>query len=233
MDNQFPFPKGWFTAGHGELWDCNSTYCFVPYENLPPLDTKNFNGSFQWLVELADEFEETLSPEEQRDLTNTLDNLAAITKQQNLNLPDSFVRFIATSHLRNRIESCTDCYFDLSNRLIKIPDGNDGYLIRFLNDSQNVLLWYLYINGTNENCITVAKPQFLDELEENFSYANEAGNEKIDDVIVPKNIYYCAPDFETFIYRFWIENSIWFTLTGENTLTKEQQEYMNERRQIK
>lgn len=231
MSDNFPFPNGWFTAGHGELWDCNSTYCFVPYETLPSLDSKNFDGNFQWLIDLADEQKEQLLPEDQVKLTDNFNNLSALTKERNLKLPDSFVRFITTSHLRNRIESCTDCYFDLSNRLITSPAANDGYLIRFLNDSQNVLLWYLYLNDKNESCIVVAKPEFLDELENaDFSYTDEAESETIDDVIIPKDIFRCAPTFETFIYRVWIENSIWFALTDENSLIREQQEYMHKRR---
>lgn len=231
MNNQFPFPKGWYTAGHGELWDCDSTYCFIPYEKLPLLEMKNFKGNFQWLIDSANELEDVLPTEEQTKLINNLDNLVVAAREYKINLPDSFIKFIATSHLRNRIESCTDCYFDLSNRLLTYPDGKDGYSIRFLNDSQNVLLWYLYVNNKNENCIVVANPQFLDELEDaNFSYADEAENETLDDVIIPENIYYCAPTFESFIYRFWMENSIWFALTDGKTLTHEQQEYMNERR---
>jgi hypothetical protein len=26
-------------------------------------------------------------------------------------------------------------------------------------------------------------------------------------------IWYCAPDFESFLYRFWVENEIWLSLS--------------------
>ncbi|MEM7371988.1 MAG: hypothetical protein AAF587_25455 [Bacteroidota bacterium] len=40
--------------------------------------------------------------------------------------------------------------------------------------------------------------------------------------------YYCAPSFEEFIYRFWIENEIWFkTIWDKVELSQEEQQYAN------
>lgn len=217
----FPFKKGWFTAGHSELWNCDSTYCFVPYEKLPKLDLNMFQGDFQWLVNSEDDLECALYVEEQDNLTVNLNRIITAAEQKKLKLPDSFLTFLKSPHLQNRVPSCTACFLDLSDRLIESSLENDGYLIRFLNDSQNVLHWYLYLNKTSEHCIVVAKPEFSEDLD----------GETLEDVSTPTEIFYCAPSFEEFIYRFWIENSIWFALNDEIPLTKEQKEYMDTRRE--
>lgn len=216
-----PFPNGWYTAGHGELWDYNGTYCFIPYEALPPLDMRLFQAKFQWLLASDNEpREESISPEERDILAANLNRLTLLTEQKGLKLPDSFLTFLASPHLQNRVRSCTACYLDLSDRVLKSPNEDDGYLIRFLNDQQTVLIWYLHLDRRSDHCVVVASPEFLED----------ADGEALDDVIVPRDIFYCAPTFEAFIYRFWIENSIWFALTDNYPLTAEQQRYMDARR---
>jgi hypothetical protein len=211
------FPQGWYTAGHGKLWDCDRTYCFIPYETLPPLDMKLFQGKFQWLFALENNLqEEGILPEDPNILAANLNHITSLTEQNSLKLPDSFMTFLVSPHLQNRVPSCTACYLDLSDRIIKSPvEDEDGFLIRFLNDQQTVLAWYLYLNRRGEHCILVASPEFLEEA---------------DGETLPRDIFYCAPTFESFIYRFWIENSIWFALRDNYPLTKDQQEYMGARR---
>jgi hypothetical protein len=216
---QAPFPTGWYTAGHGKLWNCDQTYCLVPYSSLPLLEQELFRDEFQWLTGLENELQNTMENERGRT-TENLDSLIYAAKQVNLRLPHDFIKFMRTPHLQNQIPSCTGCYFDLSDRLITCPNKEDGYLIRFLNDQQTVLMWYLYINQQNDCGVVVALPRLLDN----------AISESFDDVFVPQEILFCAPSFEEFLYRFWIENKIWFYMREGWPLTNEQQKYLNARR---
>jgi hypothetical protein len=38
----------------------------------------------------------------------------------------------------------------------------------------------------------------------------------------------CAPSFEAFLYRYWLENTIWFALNEQHApLTPPQQQYLH------
>jgi hypothetical protein len=41
-----------------------------------------------------------------------------------------------------------------------------------------------------------------------------------------RQTYICAPSFEAFLYRFWMENMIWFNLVEREPLTEEQRQYL-------
>jgi hypothetical protein len=42
----------------------------------------------------------------------------------------------------------------------------------------------------------------------------------------PDNVFFCAPSFESFVYRSWIENKIWLALTEDKRpLTPEERAY--------
>jgi len=55
-----PFPTGWMSFDLGDYRPCDGTYCFYPYEELPPLDESLFRGEFQWLPCLEDVSEEAI-----------------------------------------------------------------------------------------------------------------------------------------------------------------------------
>jgi len=40
-------------------------------------------------------------------------------------------------------------------------------------------------------------------------------------------MWFCAPSFKEFVYRFWLENEIWFTLIDKDrSLTSTEQSYL-------
>jgi len=89
--------------------------------------------------------------------------------------------------------------------------------MRFLNDQQDVLLWYLYLTPEGEHCVLVT-PLSLDELT-GPEYAERQTQ-------IAQHIYVCSPTFESFIYRFWLENTLWENLEGVEALPEEQQRYL-------
>jgi hypothetical protein len=219
LPNQTPFPPAWLSIelegyrNHPEL----TTYSSFSYENLPPLPTDLFRGDFEWLKESKQHGAE----DESVDLSSQVEQLLMTTSQIQLILPDEFVRFMKSPNLPNRIRSCTDCFFELSNEIVKSPTNEGGYLIRFLSDSQGCLFWYLYLIKTGEHCIVVSDKMLGTE-----------GELLYDDVVTEDSdeesyICFCARSFEEFIYRFWIENEIWYALSyDEEPLTQEQEDYV-------
>ena len=218
LPNQTPFPAAWLSIelegyrDHPEP----TTYSQFSYENLPQLPTELFRGDFEWLKqsELSEDVEIV-------DLRPQIERLLTTASQIKLALPEEFVRFMKSPDLPNHIRSCTDCFFDLSDEIVESPAGKGGYLIRFLSDSQGCLFWYLYLTKTGEHCVVVSDKLFGSEGELLYD------DEEIEDSDGESYIFFCAQSFEEFIYRFWIENEIWFALSyDDEPLTEEQQNYV-------
>src|SRR5205823_223119 len=96
------------------------------------------------------------------------------------------------------IPSCTACYFDAPDRLVEM--GDRGVLFRFLNDQQWCILWYLYLGADGKQAIVASsRPLDVDDQCLNSTTNHEEAE-----------LWICAPDFETFLFRFWLENNIWF-----------------------
>jgi hypothetical protein len=113
-------------------------------------------------------------------------------------LPDVFLTFMRSRELRRRVPSTTACYFDAPNDLVDMADG--GVLFRFLNDQQWCILWYLYLAPDSTHAIIASTHGFdVPELNKPEDIAHN-----------PPRIWLCAPDFETFLFRFWLVNHIWF-----------------------
>jgi hypothetical protein len=221
---QTQFPGVWLSielAGYRDHPEEYSTYSLFSYESLPPLANDLFRGDFQWLKENSQEDPES---EKLPDPESKINRLVSSTSQIGLNLPDEFVMFMSSSDLRNRIRSCTDCYFDLSDQIVEYTSTGQGYLIRFLSDSQGCLFWYLYLTEAGEHCVVVSPTYFgCDPNDEDDEDEDDDDDFELEDA----EVYFCAPGFEEFLYRFWIENEIWYALSYENKpLTREQEIYV-------
>jgi hypothetical protein len=144
------------------------------------------------------------------------ENVAALLGSARDGLPPAFQIFARDVSLRQRLRSATACYLDLGERTVSVEAG--GMLIHFLSDQQWVLHWLLYIGPGPSGCV-VATPEplgFSDDGIEHFSLGSPS-----DDA------FRCASSFNEFLYRFWIENEIWFALNDKRVLTREQQHYLD------
>ncbi len=199
-------PRAWPTAGpRDDLWGGKGSYSLVPYEALPPIPS---HASFDWLgvpppgvVVTGDETKR-----------GQIERLIALAEREGLRLPSAFIDFFRSPVLRRRVPTCTSCYFDLADRFVLLPDGSR--LLRFLNDQQASYLWYLRF-GVNCCDVVFAWPEWLDRE-----------GAQLDDTLQPRDVTICAPSFEEFIYRFWIENAIWFALWKGRPLTPTEQAYV-------
>ncbi|MER5473051.1 hypothetical protein [Streptomyces sp. NPDC002685] len=201
------FDSAWCATDLGEYRTCRYTYEYYPYESLPPLDSTQFTGAFQWLGGTGEPV-----PEQVTELDRLAEDLAA----RNLTLPRDFVTFQADSKLRHSLDevSVTSCWTDISEPLPS-PVEPGAFLVRFLRDQQDCVIWYLYLRPSGEVFVVSS---YLD-----YEYAYEAqraGDETETNLDDPEEqqaaILWCAPSFEEFTHRFWIENRLWHALHGND-----------------
>jgi hypothetical protein len=214
-----PFQAHWWSWELPGARPCGSTYCAFPYEDLPPLDPALFQGRFGWLPPLSEEMRARMEvyrrSEAAAQLAGRLDGLRQEAGRLGLRLPEAFLYFMARPELGDQIPSNTACYFDLSDHIIQLPVDDGGFLIRFLNDQQEVLLWYLYLSPQSESCVVVSGVLF-DDLTLTGLPAER----------IRANLHFCASGFEEFLYRYWIENQIWFAGESGASLTPAQTDYV-------
>ncbi|HAI75372.1 MAG TPA: hypothetical protein DCM08_03920, partial [Microscillaceae bacterium] len=149
------FDKGWVSFDLGKYRPCHGTYCFFDYDNLPPVDESLFTGNFQWMPLLPKRLQKAAEEDGQARIDsliywkNKITNLQQQAQTLGLILPESFVTWMTNPDFLDTVASlsCTACYFDLSETLIKLPfPEEDGHVVRFLNDQQDVICWYLYLH---------------------------------------------------------------------------------------
>lgn len=218
------FPATWCATDLGAHRPCRGTYERYPYESLPPLDPSTFTGSFAWFGDPGPVVDERAAA------TNLL---AADLAQRQLSLPHDFVTFQTCAKLSRMLDdvSVTGCWSSLS-RPMASPVEPDARLIRFLRDQQDCAFWYLYLRPSTDAFIvhSYELAEHLDYLdpEEGFDFDDE-GPPELDLAALATEIHWCAPSFEQFAYRFWIENLLWRKLHDDPTaeLGSAERRYLN------
>ncbi len=223
-----PFQAGWWSFDLGKYRPCDGTYQLYPYTSLPPLPEPD--ESLSWLGPLNDSVDAQMSvhrnaPEER----GALDTIIAEARALGLSLPHSFTRLMASPELQDRIPSCTACYFKLGDHLIPCPGANGAYIVPFLSDQQDCVLWYLYLSPEGASRV-LAFPGGMMECVEAIGKPDT--NWTMNDIVSAVRV--CAPSFATFIYRFWLENTIWFKLNSSDAapFTAVEQAYLDHYAQL-
>lgn len=216
-----PLPRLWFTPGsNDELWGRGGTYKAIAYESLPPLPAHP-GGELAWLA-AAPEIASGLGlfdgdgDEEgsAADFGPVIDRLSAEAAALGLALPPALRPFMTDPALHGRVPTCTACYIELSNRLVPLPDGHPGRLVRFLNDQQCCLIWYLHLTPDGGHTVLCGAPEFHD-----------GKGDTLEDVATPRDLVVCAPSFEAFLHRFWLENTIWYAVYRKRPLNADERAY--------
>jgi hypothetical protein len=223
------FQRGWWSFGIEGIRESPSTYSLFDYDTLPKIEVPSLDDASQWLPPLEPWLDEIMSEyrpgeEEREHYQIKYINMVASANRLNISLPADFHTFMQSLELQDRIPSCTACYFDISNEVLPSPFDDGGYFVRFLNDQQWVMLWYLYIDR-NGNYTIVNSPYSFDPEYQNYEDTGEFAVTLTD---MQKETRICAPNFTTFIYRFWLENQIWFALNENKSLSIEQEEYIRQ-----
>lgn len=128
--------------------------------------------------------------------------------------------FIGSAAPRKRIRSATDCYLRLPELIVRF---GEGWLINFLADSQGSVFWLLYTGSDGEAEVATEFPPGFEFGEE------DAKAQRRDPGSLAADASVCADSFSEFLYRFWIENEIFFRLAGPDAgrspLTREHRRY--------
>ncbi|ROT33771.1 hypothetical protein [Micromonospora sp. HM5-17] len=111
-------------------------------------------------------------------------------------LPASFTTFLSRPELLAAVPTCTACWWDLAQTAVPSPLGDGARLLRFLNDQQGCCYWYLLLLADGGHRVVCGEYRY-DRYE-------VSADEAADDLLV------VAPDFESFVYRFWVENLAWY-----------------------
>ncbi|MFD8809356.1 hypothetical protein [Streptomyces sp. NPDC059597] len=180
------FETAWCATDLGDYRSCAYTYEDYPYDSLPPLDSARFTGAFEWLGG-------TTAPAPER--AAILDRLATDLAARGLTLPQDFAAFHTDAAFHRSLDevSVTGCWTHLSGP-IPSPVEPGAFLVRFLRDQQDCVIWYLYLRASGEafvvHCsLDLDEPDALDGQQ--------------------PALLWCAPSFEEFAYRFWVENRLW------------------------
>jgi hypothetical protein len=221
-DPNAPLPRRWFTAGTNlDAWGDAGTYKASPYEALPALPAWARDGAFEWLRAAPEsphglDFGDDAGDERPSlgSVPERLDRILGEAKKLGLTVPRELVTFILHPELHRRVPSCTACYLDVPTNLVTL-EGRSGRLLRFMNDQQCCLLWYVLLEPGGGHSVVVAAPDF-DE---------DASGDTLDDLAKPLDPAVCAPSFEEFMQRFFLENSLWFASSKRQPLTPEQKAY--------
>ncbi|MFO0594632.1 MAG: TIGR02996 domain-containing protein [Myxococcaceae bacterium] len=205
----------WWGVGLGER-ATSSTYQGFEYARQPPLPLDRLDGTFAWLAASP----ERTSFIDEEDDTQWAPRLASL-KQRGFNVPTAFERLMLDADLQRRVPSCTDNTFLSGKRAEEHPQPDGGLFVTFYTDSQSCVLWGLRLGKGSDRyaAVLAGAPEYPDtdppEGEPYFRFPDLTFN---------------APTFETFVYRWWLENSIWFALNGfgggKRALTPDEQTYL-------
>jgi hypothetical protein len=203
-------PAGWYTSGLPGAECQHQTYCLRSIDRLPAI-TSDLAGDFSWLPPVPRPLRWSISmtgepPGDGRFL--------ARTRAEAIDLPRSFVAPLASPRLLWGLRSMTGCWWSLDGDSLQPLPTSDLLAIRFLTDQQGALFWHLLVDGTPDPPVVVSHQDFSDRETWESSPL--------------EHVYRCAPSFEAFMYRFWIENEIGFRMHDKEALTPEQTRYLEE-----
>ena len=216
---QSPFPCHWWgtgleIVGLGDVRPDIATYGRYEFERLPRLPFE-LRGDFNWLLSSPTRSHH-IGQERAAENSNALENLRQFAASSKLALPQSFVQFIGTPSLHERVRSNTDCFLNLCSELVPLPSFG-GHLVRFLADSQACVFWYLFLTPDASDHAVVSTPGFYGTVSEQWQ----------DEVPDDSEIVFSAESFEAFIGRFWLENEIWFSAYEKKPMSEAGKTYVD------
>lgn len=187
------FTRGWWGSDLGSYRSAGILDDDT-YGSLPPLPDHLFDGGFAWLTPQA------VGPNARYMAANPIPAVRHNRPDHalvwdGLALPRSFVTFMANEVLPRSIpDTCNR--WEMSMKPVRSPVERHAYLYRFLEDVQGCGYWYLHLgsDGTSSVLASAAlvEPGGPDEDISSADFLHET--------------IWVAPEFEQFVYRYWIES---------------------------
>lgn len=203
-------PQRWLHVqlpGYRELSEPH-TYEESRLEELPPIPI-GLDDDCEWLIRHGTAYSRRGLNRYERDIQPP--NVEKLALAAQIDLPRSFRRFMISPELQSRVRSCTDCYLDPGERIVETVGSIPGHLVHFLSDSQSCAHWYLHVLPNGETGILESPDLYCYQIEHSDWIENPSTRlERVD--LSGLDFAYCAQSFSEFLYRFWIENEIWFAL---------------------
>ncbi|WP_121159436.1 hypothetical protein [Micromonospora pisi] len=198
--------SGWVTTGLGRFSLPKAplaTYQFdgdSGYE-APSTSARTHPGGLHgWMRELVP-FVKQAAAAPGKDGDITMVDGGAFRADPDAALPEQFVTFMSDPVLRDSVPSCTSCYWEATLPRVPSPVREGAHLVRFLNDQQGVLFWYLHLLPDGDHEILCGAGEY-DAYE--VSPEDAAGD-----------LIRVAASFDEFIARFWIENLAWYEVVWQ------------------
>jgi hypothetical protein len=195
----------WFPTLRGLRDGDSSTYARFDLDDQPEID--DADDAFLWLRHELPKRQWAINEVEPRQQSRPLteDGLVALGAAD-LRLPQSLRRFAAQGSLQRRVRSATACYLDLGDLLVR-TSVDDAYLIHVLSDQQWVRHWLVYVDSLAREAVVTSSVPIGFELPPDWPEETPS--------VVPLDgsldLEVCADSFAEFMYRFWIENELYFT----------------------
>lgn len=204
--------KEWTSFGLPGVRGVQGTYG-LDDRALPPL-LRPLDDDFDWLRQAQPQPQDEWDISGEEPLTQAY---LGLRQQIEVALPPSFDTFMLSPDLHSRIRSVTACYLQMPDFMVRTHGAEEGYLFHFLSDQQWCCHWNLYLNKNGEHCV----------LGSSAGYGFEDPDDEASSLdLREEEVWVCAPDFSSFIYRFWLENELWHKLQEEELLTEEQKAYV-------
>lgn len=207
-------PELWWGVGLGSR-ETSSTYEGFSYHRQPPLPVERFQGEFDWL-RAAPHRTSAVDEDDQRPWAQRLNALRA----KGYFVPPVCDRLLTDVELQLRVPSCTDNVFLPAERGDEHPLDEESCFLTFYSDSQSCVLWGLRLGKGDDRYTPVlaGAPKFPEEEPpEGAPY------------FTFPELTFCAPTLESFVYRWWLENTLWFATKGfggKRALNAEEQRYL-------
>jgi hypothetical protein len=205
-------PQTWRHVELPGYREFEGTYGDFPISSLPPIPIE-LDEECQWLITHGADKVGGLNP-----YGWDLKPAAALemAKQAGIALPRSFTRFMSSPELQGRVRSCTDCYLDPGERIIQTIGSIPGHLIHFLSDSQSCVHWYLHVLGDGRGAVLYSEDLYGYRITDpEYQDYPTCSLEEVD--LEKQGFACCATSFPEFLFRFWIENEIWYALALEES----------------
>lgn len=236
------FPETWRCWRIPGVRDVDGTYGAISLNTLPvveasddlswlppfdgqviaKLDAKRLPGS----EPLAHYFEksERLDDAAGGNFDGELDLILAQAVEADVHLPAAFLQLFRSRKMQSRFFNPTGCEFDLPKHgMTPAPFGSGGWIIRFLNDQQWCVNWYLFIPASGEAVvISSSETQFGMALEEH----DPNNRNHISATLGVTHL--AAYSFSEFLYRFWIEAALWFKCQYKLPKTPTEERYLRD-----